>query len=387
VLTQIIATKINDRISVQKSVNPDINIVTGRNGSGKTTFLKLVWFCLSGNIERIPREINFEHIRVQGKDFFVELKMMGEHQQQVRVTAAAGKQVFDFSCTLQQLDDEIDKVQEINHAFARAFPTVFFPTFRRVEGGYYLPSRRSASLRRGGDFDTFRRGIDADIRLALETVSDRMSVGKHRFVCSISTADVVNLLTTRYAEVSRQTNAAHSELARKIITEIESQETLSSRSARVSVKRNPEARVIASKLTQAMRAMEKIKNYTNDFRSQQERLLAPFQELSSTIAKIIDDKEIHINESIFLGREGAKIPSDQLSAGEKQILSFLIYNAFFENAIIFIDEPELSLHVDWQRMLLPILLAQGTSNQFFIATHSPFIYAKFADKEIQLGER
>jgi predicted ATP-dependent endonuclease of OLD family len=153
------------------------------------------------------------------------------------------------------------------------------------------------------------------------------------------------------------------------------------------VKRNPEARVIASKLTQAMRAMEKIKNYTNDFRSQQERLLAPFQELSSTIAKIIDDKEIHINESIFLGREGAKIPSDQLSAGEKQILSFLIYNAFFENAIIFIDEPELSLHVDWQRMLLPILLAQGTSNQFFIATHSPFIYAKFADKEIQLGER
>ena len=68
------------------------------------------------------------------------------------------------------------------------------------------------------------------------------------------------------------------------------------------------------------------------------------------------------------------------------MLSFLCYNAFSENAAIFIDEPELSLHVDWQRLLLPTLLEQGTGNQFFIATHSPFIYAKYPDKEIPLGD-
>ena len=42
------------------------------------------------------------------------------------------------------------------------------------------------------------------------------------------------------------------------------------------------------------------------------------------------------------------------------MLSFLCYNAFSENTAIFIDEPELSLHVDWQRLLLPTLLEQGT---------------------------
>ena len=87
-----------------------------------------------------------------------------------------------------------------------------------------------------------------------------------------------------------------------------------------------------------------------------------------------------------LGTVEEAIASDKLSSGEKQMLSFLCYNAFSENTLIFIDEPELSLHVDWQRLLLPTLLEQGTGNQFFIATHSPFIYSKYTDKEILLGD-
>ena len=82
---------------------------------------------------------------------------------------------------------------------------------------------------------------------------------------------------------------------------------------------------------------------------------------------------MRIEEAIF---------SDKLSAGEKQMLSFLCYNFFFDNSVIFIDEPELSLHTDWQRLLFPTLLKQQKNNQFIIATHSPFIYSKYEDKEI-----
>jgi predicted ATPase len=64
------------------------------------------------------------------------------------------------------------------------------------------------------------------------------------------------------------------------------------------------------------------------------------------------------------------------------MLSFIAYNAFYRDAVFFIDEPELSLHVDWQRQLFSILLSQQTSNQFVIATHSPFIYSKYPDKEL-----
>jgi len=66
------------------------------------------------------------------------------------------------------------------------------------------------------------------------------------------------------------------------------------------------------------------------------------------------------------------------------MLSFLCYNTFIHNSPIFIDEPELSLHVDWQRKLFKILLNQGTNNQFFVATHSQLIYTNYADKEIEV---
>jgi predicted ATP-dependent endonuclease of OLD family len=67
------------------------------------------------------------------------------------------------------------------------------------------------------------------------------------------------------------------------------------------------------------------------------------------------------------------------------MLGFLCYNALSDNTAIFIDEPELSLHQDWQEILLPLLLKQETGNQFFVATHSEFIYDQFPDKEFILN--
>ena len=54
--------------------------------------------------------------------------------------------------------------------------------------------------------------------------------------------------------------------------------------------------------------------------------------------------------------------------------------------IMFIDEPELTLHLDWQRVLFPTLLKQKKQNQFIIATHSPFIYSKYPEKEIVISD-
>ena len=55
-----------------------------------------------------------------------------------------------------------------------------------------------------------------------------------------------------------------------------------------------------------------------------------------------------------------------------------------KNTIFLIDEPELSLHVDWQRILFRKLMEQGSSNQFIVATHSPFIYSQYPQKELFL---
>jgi predicted ATPase len=130
----------------------------------------------------------------------------------------------------------------------------------------------------------------------------------------------------------------------------------------------------------------KIKKRQQETNSKKEALLKPFTVLSELIRTIFDDKGIKITDNLSLGDATTAILSDKLSAGEKQMLSFLCYCMFAQDTVIFIDEPELSLHPDWQRLLMPTLLEIAPTNQFFIATHSPFIYAKYPDKEIILDQ-
>lgn len=114
-------------------------------------------------------------------------------------------------------------------------------------------------------------------------------------------------------------------------------------------------------------------------------IMAPLSAVRTVVERLFHHSGITLNSRLSFGDAATAISSEMLSAGEKQMLSFICYNAFCRNSVVFIDEPELSLHVDWQRQLFPTLHGQGTSNQFIIATHSPFIYSKYPDKEILLG--
>jgi predicted ATPase len=129
-----------------------------------------------------------------------------------------------------------------------------------------------------------------------------------------------------------------------------------------------------------------IRNRQQKTNVEKEALLRPFTILSELIKEIFEDKSIKITEGLLLGDATTAILSDKLSAGEKQMLSFLCYCMFVQDTVIFIDEPELSLHPNWQRLLMPTVLEIAPTNQFFIATHSPFIYAKYPDKEIILDQ-
>ena len=116
---------------------------------------------------------------------------------------------------------------------------------------------------------------------------------------------------------------------------------------------------------------------------QRQDALSQYNAIRDLVLRIFQHTGIKVGR-LSMGDTAASISSDVFSAGEKQMLSFLCYNAFYHSSIVFIDEPELSLHVDWQKQLFPTLFSQKKNNQFFIATHSPFIYSRYPDKEIQL---
>ena len=89
--------------------------------------------------------------------------------------------------------------------------------------------------------------------------------------------------------------------------------------------------------------------------------------------------------------EGKNLLLDELSSGEQEIL-VLFYKLIFESDVnlLLIDEPEISLHIAWQKELMNdfkevINLNKGM--QMIIATHSPQIISDNWDLQIDLGEQ
>ncbi|AFL73630.1 AAA family ATPase [Thiocystis violascens] len=102
-------------------------------------------------------------------------------------------------------------------------------------------------------------------------------------------------------------------------------------------------------------------------------------------------KHIRIDRELGLvaeGEQGRPLALDALSSGEQHEL-VLHYDLLFRvrpNTLVLIDEPELSLHVAWQKRFLPDLLEIVETAQFdvLMATHSPFIVGDRSDLMIGL---
>ena len=90
------------------------------------------------------------------------------------------------------------------------------------------------------------------------------------------------------------------------------------------------------------------------------------------------------------GEQGQRLPLDSLSSGEQHEL-VLHYDMLFRvrpNTVVLVDEPELSLHVEWQGMFLPELIeiVQLAGFDAIVATHSPFIVGERDDLMVGLGD-
>ncbi|KXZ30483.1 hypothetical protein AYB33_17100 [Leptospira santarosai] len=102
--------------------------------------------------------------------------------------------------------------------------------------------------------------------------------------------------------------------------------------------------------------------------------------LSSSDKELIyneSEVEFYMNSKFYNQSKPLSDFLNKLSSGEKQIISLFskIYLSYDdEKYIILFDEPELSLSVFWQEILLPDIVDSGRCNTLISVTHSPFIY-------------
>jgi predicted ATPase len=99
--------------------------------------------------------------------------------------------------------------------------------------------------------------------------------------------------------------------------------------------------------------------------------------------------EIQGNNVFFRRDNGEQLPLEHLSAGEKQLLVILIHALIQDQEpfILLMDEPEISLDIDWQYKLIHTIRKFNPSCQLIIATHSPGIFGDgWNDKLIFMEE-
>jgi ABC-type lipoprotein export system ATPase subunit len=98
-----------------------------------------------------------------------------------------------------------------------------------------------------------------------------------------------------------------------------------------------------------------------------------------------DNKELKLSRSdlsVYLESKTIRrrIPLNSLSSGEKQMISLLGKLYLYPNdKIILIDEPELSLSMDWQRKILVDIMNAPLCKQMVAIAHSPFVFENDLD--------
>ena len=97
---------------------------------------------------------------------------------------------------------------------------------------------------------------------------------------------------------------------------------------------------------------------------------------------LIDGKRLVVNgDEVFVDIDGGKHSVNELSSGERHILTFLALVLFEGNnrEFLIIDEPEISLNIKWQRELMSIFSELLPKTQIIVASHSPALSKRNPD--------
>lgn len=276
---------------------------------------------------------------------------------------------------------------------------IFLPTYRRVEKNFdtTIKDERDVGFRRGlrrKGIKLHRDGISyglKDVEDALKELTldiERTSNLGYRSLSAKMLEDLISYGNNH--KIAKQLNELPLlEDLERFLNRVEDTGT-NVRAKRESSKKKAE---LISSLTKLYKD-DKIKEitYLHYFLSQLNLVIRETKEQESKIEKFVDVCNKYLTSSgdskslqfdpksleviVSDNFTDERISLNDLSSGEKQVISLMaiIYLNDSAQKIILIDEPELSLSIDWQKMILPDLNKGENVKQIIAITHSPFIF-------------
>lgn len=284
--------------------------------------------------------------------------------------------VLDYVAML--FSQQIEKLNQLVD-----FEILYFPTYRRVESSFNTVSTALAELRDEYPFydeDDLKRIYHSElIKFGMEDVND----------CIVK-------LTNQISEQTREGFQSVLGDMLSVLAKIQSTPKVDK-----SKFNDDKINIILSRLGDAINVEDKQRileyaigegksesKYLDYLISKLIDLYEDHREQDEQIKNFVNRCNHYLFDKVFVYNEskidlflqsahfGERLNLDCLSSGEKQIVSLFskIYLETSRPFIILFDEPELSLSMHWQRMLLPDILSSGRCMFLLAATHSPFIF-------------
>lgn len=342
-----------------------------------------------------------------------------------KIIAKSGYSYTDAKQTCERLEQllagqnkNVDTIKSVLKKKLKDVEVVYLPTYRRIELSIDREEndRPAHSRRRQSIQDRLgipkRTLFNAEIQFGLSDISDRLSNMNQEILFnsnqgyreisaniinelingefereapdieSIPEREALKLFFSRIIE-GRYRDRFHHKLVIPDIDRIYSGEF-------ISVESNKFLTYFLSKLNTVIKATKDIELLVEDFVSSCNRYLSTRntaiptaeQDLNSDDGTFIsaDEKVLKLDrknlevyvESLATRR---KIPIDALSSGEKQMISlFSRLYLYPGKKVVLIDEPELSLSLDWQKKILVDVINAPSCMQVIAITHSPFVF-------------
>ena len=100
-----------------------------------------------------------------------------------------------------------------------------------------------------------------------------------------------------------------------------------------------------------------------------------FQDIIDDLFTETGKKIVRTENEIRFTQVGETLFPYNLSSGEKQILAILLTVLVEDNLpyVLLMDEPEVSLHVEWQKRLIDLIMELNPNVQVILTTHSPAV--------------
>ena len=100
-----------------------------------------------------------------------------------------------------------------------------------------------------------------------------------------------------------------------------------------------------------------------------------FQDIVDELFRDTGKRIVRTENEIRFTQIGEVLLPYQLSSGEKQMLIILLTVLVEDNLpyVLFMDEPEASLHLEWQKRLVDLCVELNPNVQIILTTHSPAI--------------